>query len=759
VRIVWDEHAVPYLTAENESDLFAAQGFLHAQERLWQMDFSRRFFSGRMAEIFGARPVPWSDFSANLRDKTIVDLDFFVRLMGIQRTAASSFTLLADKFRALLEAYSRGVNHYIETHRKSLPLEFRLLRYEPEPWKPQDCLLIAKGLALVLSTALMTRLALIALAQKLGDQEHKLRSLYPAYPHNDPCITQLTAGSSKELLAFLSGTFLATPRQGSNSWVVGPALSSTGKPILCNDTHLRMNLPPLWYLMDLKAHGAAQSEGDFMVSGVTLPGSPCVYIGHNATIAWGITAALCDDADLYEEKIHPQDEESYLTAGGWEKLQCREERIQVRGASAVTRIVRSTRHGPLLSDFTAGQGPHQALALKWTGHEAALELQALYGLNRARDWSDFLASVELHVAPTLNYVYADISGNIGYCLAGKIPARTQPSLLPLPGWHEDSDWRGYIPFAELPRLYNPPEGVIATANNSVADPSYPYHLSDLFEPPYRIRRIKELLTTKSVYSLSDMAAIQLDVISTLARSMVAAMREDLQQIALKETALAEVVRSLLAWDGSCSERSYEAALFHVFYQRLMVNILEPDLGGELLQSYAEIFNQSLIPLEQILRAPDSPWFEHVARIDFVHQSLRETIDFLRRELGPDKRDWSWGKLHTLTLRHALGQQSALARFFSVGPIPASGDGVTINIGFYSHAHPYSELVGPALRMIVDVSNWDNSKFVLISGQSGHPFSKHYRDQFALWQTGRYISLAQDPKRMSSSPLLVLTPET
>ena len=757
VRVVWGSYAVPHLIAENESDLFAAQGFVHAQERLWQMDFSRRFFGGRLAEIFGAKLLPARELPSSFKDGTMADLDFFVRLMGVRQTAVSSLALLPDKLRRFLEAYSHGVNRYIETHRQRLPVEFRLLRYEPEPWKPEDCLTLGKGFALLLSTSLLTRLALTALAERLQGEESKLRSLYPTYPAEDPSVTRVSGETSRELLCFLNGTF--TTAQGSNSWVVASSRSATGKPILCNDTHLRMNLPPVWYLMHLSAHDPKAPADDFRVWGATVPGCPCVYIGHNARIAWGVTAALCDDADLYEEKIHPQDLDSYLAAGEWKKMERREEHIAVRGGGAVKRVIRSTRHGPVLSDFTSRESSsQQVMTLKWTGQDATLEFQTLYGVNRARDWSEFLDSLELHVAPTLNYLYADISGNIGYSLAGKVPLRLQPSLLPLPGWREDSEWKGYIPFAELPRLYNPPEGVIANANNSVTDPSYPYYLSVLFEPPYRIRRLREVLTAKNLYTLEDMAAIQRDIVSTLAQTTLAILKEDLEQIAGIEPALAEHVNSLLAWDGSCSEDSHEAALFHVLHQRLMVNILEPDLGSELLRAYAEIFNQCLIPLENILDDPQSPWFAQSSRAAIMRKSLREAVEILSREFGAEKRSWGWGRLHTLTLRHPFGQNQALAPFFSIGPVPSAGDGVTINMGFCSHANPYHQIVGPTLRMILDSANWRNSKFILASGQSGDPFSRHYRDQFQLWQTGGFISLDQDPEKMIDRPVLVLTPE-
>ncbi|HWP59701.1 MAG TPA: penicillin acylase family protein [Candidatus Acidoferrales bacterium] len=757
VRVIFSAHGVPHVIAENRPDLFMAQGFVHALDRLWQMEFARRFFSGRLSEVFGPRPLLPQELPATLAQATVVDLDAFVRLMGIRQTAARSLDLLSDRIRSFLEAYSTGVNRYIETHLKRLPLEFRLLRYEPEPWRPEDCLTVGKGFALLLSTSLLTRLALTAVRHRLSGNDAKLASLYPNYPEGNPTITRAAADGSARLLYFLSGAFPGISAYGSNSWVVASSRSATGKPILCNDTHLRMTLPPVWYLMELKAVTRAPEDG-FVAAGATVPGCPCVYVGHNAEIGWGITAALGDDGDLYEEKIHPEDRDSYLAGGAWRKMDRREERIAIRGGKHTTRTVRFTRHGPVISDFMTDTFANGVLAFRWTGLEAAAEFEVLYGVNEARGWSEFLASLERHVAPTLNYVYADRAGNIGYCLVGKIPVRPTLSFLPLPGWREDFEWKGYIPFAELPRVYNPPQGVIVTANNAVVDASYPYYVSALFEPPYRARRIEELLAGKKVFTVADMVAIQRDVVSLFARTTVDVLGGDLEKAAAKDPALAPLARGLKAWNGACQEQSWEAALFHVFHQRLLRNLLEPELGQHVFRAYAEVFNQCLIPLERILRQPESPWFERGSRAWFVEKSLREAAECLRDEFGAESKTWRWGELHALTLRHVFGQNDALAPFFSLGPVPSPGDGTTINMGFYSHADPYHPIVGPSLRMILDAANWRDSKFVLVSGQSGHPFSAHYRDQFPLWQAGEFISFLPNAEAISGAAALALVPE-
>lgn len=764
VQVFWDPHAIPHLFAASERDLFMAQGYLHAQERLWQMDIGRRFLCGRLAEILGSGPVPWQELSIRLQDRTTVDLDFFMRLIGIRRSARASLGLLPEELVDRLSAYSQGVNRYIESHINRLPLEFRLLRYQPEPWHPEDSLTIGKGFALFLSTALSTRLTWSAVTERLRGQDAKLNYLAPANRGEGFAITRSVADQAGQIVRFINGAFRqsdwAASGTGSNNWVIAPSRSSTGKAILCNDPHLRMTLPSVWYLMHLQAAPDSGEGEPFEVWGASIPGSPFINIGHNRQIAWGVTAGLCDDGELYREKLHPDEPDLYLAGNQWTRMAVVEETLRVRGRKEVKRRVRSTRHGPVISDFTQEiSGPtDEVLAFKWTAHEPSEEVRCVYGVNRARAWDEFRASLSYQTAPTLNYVYADAGGNIGYSLAGKIPVRPHgPSPLPVPGWDESFEWRGYVPFDELPHLYNPPEGVIATANNQIAEDSYPYYLSFLFEPPYRVRRIKELLTTKEKFSPEEMAQIQKDVVSLHGRETVKILEADLQEIARKEPPLQEVAQRLARWQGDCSEKSPEAALFHLFHQRLMVNLLKPDLGQELCQAYLELFNQPLRPIEMILRDTGSPWFSSRPRQEWVEQSLREAQQELVERLGRNMESWDWGTLHTLTLTHPFGRVKMLAPLLSIGPFPTAGDGVTINMGFYSYEHPYRYAVGPSLRMIVDLADWRHSRFVLPSGQSGHCFSPHYRDQTELWRRGEHIQLPCDEEIMKRWPLLILAP--
>jgi penicillin amidase len=762
VEVLWESHGIPHVFAADERDLFRAQGYLHAQERLWQMDMNRRFLTGRIAAVFGNFSIPWRELSSQLRGRNSADFDYFMRLLGIRDAAVSSLELLPEEDRARLAAYSDGVNRYIERCGKKLPWEFRVLRYEPDPWKPQDCLTISKGFAFLLSPALFTRLNMIAIAAKLDGQTEKLRSLCPAYPDDAPTIARAVWDSVRGIWQFMNGTLAAGDWHpaglGSNSWVVAPSRSATASAILCNDPHLRMTLPSIWYLMHLKAESSLARSDGYEVWGASIPGTPCIHLGQNRWIAWGVTAAICDDVELYRERIHPLEPARYLSGHKWRTMDHREEIIGVRGKKDISKIVRSTRHGPIISDFHATPEASEVLAFRWTAHDPSCEFRCLYGVNQSRNWDEFLASLAYQVAPTLNYVYADRRGNIGYSLAGKIPIRREvPSLLPLDGWLELNEWRGFVPFTELPRVYNPPEGMIAVANNQIVDASYPFYLSHFFEPPYRIRRITERLTAKQTLSPDDMAEAQMDTVSLHAKYLIGALKSDLGQFREENSKVRMAADRLLRWDADCHEHSVESAIFHVFHHRLMANLLIPALGEELFLAYVEIFNQCITPVDQILRNPDSPWFAARSRKEIVAKSLRETCAELEQMLGHPMEYWRWGRIHGLTLNHPLARLRLLRPALAIGPIPSPGDGTTINMGFYRRSAPFHHTVGASLRFIIDLGHWERSGFILPSGQSGHPLTTHYNDQPELWRFGRMIKMHLPENGTEEVDRLILEP--
>ena len=762
VEVFWGSHGVPHVFAANEHDLFLAQGYLHAQERLWQMEMNRRFLTGRMAEIFSSFPVPWKELASHFRGCDTAEFDYFMRLIGIRRAALGSMEILAADDGQRLQAYSDGVNGYIGRCGKKLPWEFRVLRHEPEPWRLEDCLTIGKGFAFLLSTALFTRLNMIAVAARLHGQPEKLRSLCPSYPEHGPTISRAVWDSAKNLWRFANGVFAASEwhpaGHGSNNWAVAPKHSTTGRAILCNDPHLRMMVPSIWYLMHLKAEPHPSQPDGYEVWGASIPGSPCIQVGHNRWIAWGITAALCDDVEIYREKPHPLEPNRYLIGHEWLTIKTADERIRIRGRGEVKRVIRSTKRGPIISDFGQSHPSREILSMRWTAHEPSQDFHCVYRINRTRSWEEFLDSLSYQAAPSLNYLFADEQGNIGYSLAGKIPIRPQaPSLLPLDGSNENNEWRGYIPFDDLPRIYNPPDGVLAPANHRIVDSSYPYYLSHFFEAPYRIRRIQQLLASKQSFSVNDMVGLQLDVVSLHAKACIDTLNSDLVQLRGKGPKLQASADRLLRWDGKCHEQSAEATIFHVFHRRLMANLLIPVLGQDLFETYVEIFNQCLIPIDEILRDPNSQWFAVQSRSELVARSLQQACEALEETLGDDMGYWEWGKIHTLRLTHSLGRIEFLRPALTIGPVPAAGDGVTVNMGFYRHSSSFEHTVGPSLRFIVDVGHWEQSGFILSSGQSGHLFSPHYQDQTSLWRNGRTIRIHLGASELASAGRLVLNP--
>ncbi len=764
VHVRWDSFAVPHVTAADEIDLFFSQGFLHAQERLWQMELTRRFLNGRTAEIFGDFQLPWRDLSFQFHNRTTADLDYFMRLVGIGTSADASLALLSAELRARLNAYCDGVNRYIDQCGKKLPWEFRLLRHYPEPWRPQDTLTIGKGFALLLSTALYTRLNFFGIAEQLKGQPEKLRALFPGYPDSAPVIARATWDQTAVLWRFSSGVLAASgfhpAGSGSNSWAIAPTRSQTGGALLCNDPHLRMTLPSIWYLMHLRSEESSYRNDNYEVWGATIPGCPLVQIGHNRSIAWGITAAVCDDVEIYREKLHRIEPDRYRVGYEWRGLETRRELIGVKRSKPLEKVIRRTRHGPVISDFSGVPNSEEVLSLRWTAHDASEEMRGLYGANRAKDWDEFHETLRHHGAPSLNFIYADRAGNIGYALAGKIPLRADvPALLPVPGWEEENDWRGYIPFDELPRIYNPPEGAIASANNRITDSGYPYYLSHFFEPPHRFRRIGELLSSREKHSVEDLAAMHLDDVSLHAKELIVTLRSELAQMSDDNPAVKDAVGYLLAWDGRCGVMSVAAAIFHVFHHRLLFNLLAPDLGEDLFSAYVEILNQCIVPTDRILADANSKWFAQRSRAELVALALREACAEIEQALGPDLSEWHWGKIHTLHMNHSLGRVPVLGNLLGIGPLPAPGDGTTLHIGFYRHSNPYEQTVGASMRFIIDMSNEQSSEFILAAGQSGHPWSTHYADQVQLWLRGKRIRMFLENKNAGQESNLLLEPLT
>ncbi|MFQ5881320.1 MAG: penicillin acylase family protein [Candidatus Methylomirabilales bacterium] len=738
IAVCRDRLGIPTIRAKAPPDLFFGFGYAIAQDRLWQMDLYRRVAGGRLAEILGDRPLAVKP-GARLDPASVASLDCLHRALGLARVAEASLEILSSEARGALEKYAAGVNAVISAMQdaRGLPPEFYLLGYEPEPWRPQDSLAIGRLIGWMLCLAARAELILGTLACH--------PDLYPLLPSH----------SDGELVIVPGWRSFGTGGGGSNSWVVGPGRTRRGSPILCNDPHLPMGLPCLFYQVGLRGAG-------YQVTGATMPGVPAVIVGMNADCAWGITSAMPDDADFYREVLHPSDSILYTVGGEWRRLKVRVEEIPVRGGFprrvSIRYVPRGEADCPLLSDIFPLDAP---LSLRWTGLEPSREMDALLKICRARDLEQFQEALRNFAFPAQNFVYADRQGNCAYFCAGRFPRRREgEGSLPLDGSSGASEWQGYVPFDELPSLINPPSDLIVAANDRIVDAGYPHELTYLWEPPHRARRIMQLLEQGGL-EVADMMAIQGDTFSLQAKALVE------QVIAPDMGALTGRARRaaarLLQWDFRMAVESGEAALYHCFYHCLRHLIFAEQLNQvspDLYQGYFSLLHLPVTPVDRILGTADPAWIRQ-GRASVVGRALEEAMTFLEAELGAEGR-WTWGRLHAFTLRHPLGGGRGLGTrllngIFQLnrGSFPHPGDGMTVNVAAYLLSHPFEPLVGPAYRQIVDLGDLQDSLWILPGGSSGDPLSPHYSDQLADWRQGGYHPML--PRSGPFSAVLELVP--
>jgi penicillin amidase len=751
VEVRFDEYAVPRIRAASEDDAWRALGYLHARERLFQMDFTRRAIAGRLAEILGDEPLGWEDLSVVFRDKRVPDLDRFMRVLGLRRAAEHAQSALSDKGMNTLHRYAEGVNAFIGAGR--LPLEFTLLRYRPDPWTPLDALSLVKGMAYQLCYSWRSLLAQWQLSHVLADLPQLARELLPPeWPPSDPRILRYSGPTEADALLAADLTLRlfngwVGPHGGSNNWVVGPALTKSGKPILCNDPHLLLTSPGIWY-------AAAIEAPELAVMGVTVPGAPGVTIGRNRHIAWGMTNVMAHDADLFVERVSPEDPHKVLVGDRWEPVTVLREKIEVKGKAPVDLEVRVTRHGPILSDAVGGGNGH-VLAFKWTGHEPSNEIEAILDVNHARAFDAFSAALAKFGAPAQNVVYADVEGNFGYVQAGRIPIRRNGrGTTPVPGWlapgPDDLEWIGFIPYDSQPKALNPERGFIATANNKTVTDDYPFYISSYWEPPYRIRRIHALLKEAPRHTPETMKWIQNDVHSLEAedfvRDVIAPWVERLDELDLRGSGadrIHEAAREIASWDFSCTIDSRPAALYHALFAQLLREVFEPRLGEDLWLLLFENWNEAITATERIIRDPNSGWMEGKRLDDLLLRALTRALADLGDRLGSDPAGWTWGRLHTLTMPHPLGAHPLLGPALNLGPFPSRGTSFTVNNGQFFYAYGFKHVAGPGLRQIVDLADPEGSLFILNAGQSGNIASPHHADLTDLWREGEYIPMTMD----------------
>ncbi|WP_235940811.1 penicillin acylase family protein [Paramicrobacterium fandaimingii] len=794
VTVTRDAQGIPQITADTPHDLFLAQGYVQAQDRFWEMDFRRHVTSGRLSEMFG---------------ESQVGTDTFIRTLGWRAVAEKEVEALDDTSRAYYEAYADGVNAYLDTHSGAdVSLEYAVLGfqnpdYSPEPWTPADSVAWLKAMAWDLRSNLEQEIDRSILATTLSSNQ--ISKLFPTYPYDthptivtEPSVQSITSRSEKnqdaaadpealdsvapqlqKLSDLLHGmpTLLGDAGSdiGSNSWVVSGEHTATGEPLLANDPHLGPAMPSVWYQMGL--HCSTVSEKcPFDVAGFTFSGLPGVIIGHNQQIAWGFTNLGPDVADLYIEKVDTQ-EGTYRLDGKDVPLDVHTESISVAGGDDVEITIRSTKRGPLVSGLTGeytaiannaanrvepAEGESLAVSLQWTALTPGNTPRAVFAMNSATDWDSFREAAQLFDVPSQNLIYADTDGNIGYQAPGLVPVRKAGNgTVPLPGWTSDNGWSGYLDFDQLPSEYNPASGYIVTANNAAVGPDYPAFITTDWDAGYRAERITERLTDLidegTPITSKDMSDIQADNHNAIAEVLVPYLLDATpSEHTLQARALLE------DWDYSDDVDSAASAYFNIVWKNLLAEVFAPKLPKtQAPQGSARWFQvvSNLLPLSQ------SAWWSDdtvSTRDEALARAMDSAWDEAVDLMGDDPHAWEWGSIHTLTVRNASLGESGIApveKIFNRGPYSVGGGSSVVNANGWDAAQGYEVNWVPSMRQVIDMSDFDASTWINLTGSSGHAFHPNYVDQTPLWAAHETLPWAftAEARADAAEHTLVLTP--
>ncbi|PWA11946.1 penicillin acylase family protein [Pueribacillus theae] len=714
VTVVTDGSGVPHIKAKNDHDLFVAQGYMQAQNRMFQMELSRRQASGTLSEVVG--------------DAT-VEQDKYFRALGLRRAAEKSYDSYSDDAKQVLEWFAEGINAYIDeaTNNNSLPVEFLLMGVTPQKWTPIDSLTIGKYMAFDLGGH-WERQAFNYYALNHFSEE-KAYELFPHYPKSRSTILQ---EDEVDIAANLAHAVIPHSFNGSNNWVVSGKKTKNGLPLLADDPHLGLATPSIWLQMHLETD-------EMNVSGVIFAGVPGIILGHNDKIAWGVTNTGPDVQQLYLEKRNPDNEQEFLFEDKWEKAAVIDEPIKVKDGETIEYQVVETRHGPVVSEFAKESGKDVVLSLRWTALDPTTELEAILDINRAENWAEFEKGLEKFLVPAQNFVFAAKDGTIAYKANGRIPIyeNGDDALLPLPGWEAKYEWKDFIPYDKLPRVVNPEKGFIATANNKVAGENYPYHISNVWAQPYRYERIEEVLASRDDLTAEDMKAFQMDTMNLRAREFVPIFSDILSEAKLgdiEKQALAELEK----WDFKDEANASQPLIFHHWFDEI-----EAILYDEIPDTMMKLFGSRGQTTDELLRkaasGEGSEWIDENGGLEQVlGQSLERTVVKLKEEYGEDVTAWKWGEYHKVQFTHPLsGINPILAYFFNhEKPMPVGGSDVTPMAASYNKETGEVDH-GASWRFVIDLNNSDVGYHIVGPGQEGHFKSKWYHDQMDDWVEGTY----------------------
>jgi len=745
VEIKRDRWGVPHIYAGNVGDLVFAIGYAQAQDRLWQMEFNRRASLGTLAEVLG---------------EPAVEVDRLVRRVGFHRAAKADWAAVSDHDREVLESYSAGVNAYIENGR--LPVEFQILRQRPRAWEPTDTLAFGRFFGWALSGNWDSEIVRSWTIDRFGAAV--MAEFEPTYPAGGPVIVPPGAEADgggpdlskdfeeSERIAGLIG------RAMSNNWIVNGEKSVTGKPLLASDPHLPLTMPSIWW----EAH---IDSPEIKAAGVALPCAPGIMMGHNEKIAWGMTAAMVDGDDLFVEQINPDNPSQYRYEGEWVDGEVVREEIKVRGRSEpIIEDVLITKHGPVVSP--AIEGEKRELSLRTVALEPSRQVEAQMKLMEAGDWDEFRDALSGWPFPSLNVGYADVEGNIGYCLAGLVPQRAEGhGVVPMPGWTSIYDWTGFLPFEEHPYAFNPPTNWVASANNQIAEDDFPHFLAANFADTGRVSRIIELLEGKEKHSVADFQKMQVDRQSIPARELAPLIL----QLNPKDDWSKRALTFVKTWNYEVAPDSVAACVYEVFFVHLVRRACEEKLGEwseyfmgrgiHALRDHGSFFYAAHGWLmEKMRERPD--WFTGRTWHEVMEEALTSAVAELRELLGDEVSGWQWGRLHRQSFNHALGEVRGLDKVFNRSAVPVGGDANTVWQAAYAPFHGYDlNSFTASWRQIIDLEDFNRSQAVLPSGQSGHPGSKHYHSMNEMWRTGGYHPMLWDREEVEkhSAGTLTLSP--
>jgi penicillin amidase len=742
VTVYRDERGMPHIYAGNEHDLYYSVGYVMAQERLWYMDLIRRVTTGRLSEVMS---------------KDLVETDKFLRCL--EMTAKSKIVLSNEDpvIISCLQAYADGVNAYIKAAGKKLPPEFRILGYKPELWKLEDIANIIGYMGWDLAKDnLSSDLFYYQLKQKFGDG--KAAGLIPdwdavnsvVFPH-----FKLDESLLKDAMEFISSmdtlkSLGVASFSGSNNWAVSGSRTETGKPILSNDMHLSFGSPGIWMQM----HQVI--PGKLNVTGVVVPGEPFVIAGHNEKIAWGMTNLMVDDIDLYAERLNPENRDQYYFNGEWKNMVVKKEVIKMKGGELDSVIIKYTHRGPVISGFRDVNDA--SLSMRWSGYDNSDEIRSVYLLNRAEGWDDFRSALSSFRSISQNFVYADVEGNIGLNTGGGIAVRKGNGTIIRNGETDEYDWKGYVPFEQLPYIYNPEIGYVSSANNKTVSEGYPYYISADFALPYRINRIRQMLDEKEVFGIEDFKSMILDQHSDYAALLtpfILKLNERKDELTPSEDM---ALTTLNDWDFDMNAGLVAPSVFEFFRISFINNLLADELGD----LYDKLFNTTKeYYIYRILKNGPDEWVDNIntpqkeSLDDIVLKSFRDCIASLSKQYGVDQAKWSWGNIHKITIEHPLGSVKLLNLIFGLNSNEYGIGGSYHTVSPYSYGSGFKVNHGASERHIFNTAEWDESFTVIPTGASGIPASEFYLSQTKPYLEGKFYKDAFSENAVKAAAIYTL----